>query len=123
MCCPDQSSYELAHRASLLDGNRTCGGLRPRIPPKPLYGGRFAHREPPETRYGGCFAYRELSEPRGGGPFRAGRILSLLYVMRVAVSNQPGQRAGQFMVAVCQPGAIATCAPGRPSVNCPNKKC
>src|SRR6266496_5311563 len=26
------------------------------------------------------------------------------------------------MAAVCRPGAIATCAPGRPSVNCPNKK-
>src|SRR3989442_1009526 len=43
--------------------------------------------------------------------------------MRAAVRNQHGERAGQFMVAVCQPGAIATCAPGRPSVNCPNKKC
>jgi len=26
------------------------------------------------------------------------------------------------MAAVFQPGAIATCAPGRASVNCPNKK-
>src|SRR3984885_8129812 len=26
------------------------------------------------------------------------------------------------MAAVFLPGAIATCAPGRPSVNCPNKK-
>jgi hypothetical protein len=26
------------------------------------------------------------------------------------------------MVAVFLPGAIATCAPGRASVNCPNKK-
>src|SRR5579859_2145291 len=28
MCCPDQSSYELADRASLLDGNRTRGTPR-----------------------------------------------------------------------------------------------
>ena len=28
MCCPDQSSYELVDRASLLDGNRTRGTAR-----------------------------------------------------------------------------------------------
>src|SRR5580693_8836710 len=95
MCCPDQSSYELADRASLLDGNRTRGGLRPSRTPG----------------------------TRDGGQFRPGRIYSLLYVMRAAMRNRKTARAGQFMAAVFQAGAIATCAPGRPSVNCPNKKC
>src|SRR2546430_3337706 len=45
MCCPDQSSYELAHRASLLDGNRTCEGLCPRIPPKTPQRGLFQDRK------------------------------------------------------------------------------
>src|ERR1700746_3410967 len=98
MCCPDQSSYELAHRASLLDGNRTRGGLCPRLP----CGGAVSRRD------GGSFA-------------EGGSVVTLRD--EAAVRNQNGAPAGQFMVAVCQPGAIGTCAPGRPSVNCPNKKC
>ena len=95
MCCPDQSSYELADRASLLDGNRSAGDIT--YPP----GAANARR----------------------GQFRRGRTSSLLYVMKAAMSNPETERAGQFMAAVFQAGAIATCALGRPSVNCPNKKC
>jgi hypothetical protein len=39
------------------------------------------------------------------------------------VRNRLTDRADQFMAAVFPATAIATCAPGRPSVNCPNKKC
>ena len=95
MCCPDQSSYEPALNASLLDGNRSAGDI--------------VH--PPGA------------EALAWGLFRRGRIFWLLYVMRAAVRNRETERAGQFMAAVFQAGAIATCALGRPSVNCPNKKC
>ncbi len=57
------------------------------------------------------------------GQFRGEQIRSLLYVMNAAVRNRATERAGQIMAAVFRAGAIATCAPGRPSVNCPNKKC
>src|SRR5436190_19247997 len=106
MYCPDQSSYELAHRASLLDGNPTLGGLWP-----PEY---------PKTWRRDCFATGEPARTPQRTRFRAARMLSLLYVMIAALRNQYGERAGQFMVAVCQPEAIATCALARPSVNCPN---
>jgi hypothetical protein len=43
--------------------------------------------------------------------------------MRTALRDQAIDRAGQFMAAVFLTGAIATCAPGQASVNCPNKKC
>ena len=99
-----RTNWPIAHLYLTVTG--PAGGFAPHVPPKTSAAGRFRHRR---------------TRTRGG--FARGRILWLLYVMRAAVRNQQGGRAGQFMVAVCQPGAIATCAPGRPSVNCPNKKC
>jgi hypothetical protein len=95
MCCPDQSSYELARNASLLEGNRTREGLAPGEPP---------------------------NNP-AAGPVSPRADDLLPYVRKAALRNRAAGRAGQFMDAVFVPGAIATCAPGRASVNCPNKKC
>ena len=46
----------------------------------------------------------------------------LPYVTKAVLRNAHEGGGDQFMVAVFLPGAIATCALGRPSVNCPNKK-
>ena len=60
MCCPDQSSYELALSASLLEGNRRAGVCR----------------------------IGSGVQTQGQGQFRHKRILSLLYVARAAVDNR-----------------------------------
>ena len=91
MCCPDQSSYELALRASLLDGNRYRGMLH--ICPEQSF---------------------------GQDSLRVKYFVTLRY--EACCAGSPQGRPGQFMGAVFVPTAIATCAPGRASVNCPNKK-
>src|SRR5260370_38558872 len=88
MCCPDQSSYELADRASLLEGNRHAGQTR----------------------------HRPGLESLSWGQFRRERIRSLLYGLGPPVRNGEADRAAQFMAAVFQAGAIAPSARGGPRV-------
>src|SRR5438105_2239502 len=94
MCCPDQSSYELAHLASLLDGNRTLGGLRPRVPPKTRDGDGFALRVPLKPAMGAVSPYANPPRPRGGGGFALGVPLKPAMGAVSPYANPPRPRGG-----------------------------